>query len=595
MRKANRKPDGLTLMKPDATMEFRAPQPLATQRPAAGSAFPDRSRRRGIAWLRRRDILIPLACCAALLASIAIAWPFADTAFNDDWSYSFTARQFAESGRIAYNGWGSPMILFQVLWAGLWIHVAGFSFNLLRWITLPFSTGVVLLVYGLGRQAGLTRQHSAFAALATGTSPLFVPLAASFMTDPYGCFFVLLAIYAAMRSAKASGSGASAGWLWVSAGSALLAGSVRQIGWAAVALVPCVAWLRKEETRLRKHAAAALAVCCGCIALLVYNFRPPYGPAAVGVQGLFAIFKSSPGYFGGRLVSLVLSSAFFSVPALVCAIQWRGISANRAAIALLGGSILAVFPMYTIAGAGVAPYLGNTVTRWGVMGDGQDLLRSRPAIFPLGAWVAISLAVSCLLMMVVPAVTRATLPRSYIRLAGTFCLLYMLPTLPGLFTGFVYDRYLLPLLPLGLIVFLSVNQAQAGRIPRRAWAVLLLFAVYGVCTTHDYYAGLRAKLTVHRALLARGVPNHSISAGFEIDGWKQLEATGHIRGVRNGDFGGKPEEGFWFWRFTPSITPEYVLAYAHSPKAGEIALPIRSWLPTRAYFLTVEGQVRSGN
>ena len=167
-----------------------------------------------VSWLspHARESVCAAACCALVLLCVLVANPFVNAAFDDDWSYSHVALRFAETGGLHYNGWGSPTLLFQAIWGGLWIRVFGFSFNLLRLATLPFSLGFVWIVYALGRKIGLRCDLAWFGALALGTSPLFLPVAASFMTEAYACFFTTLCVYAAICSAEARGSCSAILW-----------------------------------------------------------------------------------------------------------------------------------------------------------------------------------------------------------------------------------------------------------------------------------------------------------------------------------------------------------------------------------------------
>src|SRR5580704_9113707 len=153
-------------------------------------------------------------CVAALFSCILLSYPFNEAGFDDDWSYARVAMKLAQTGKMHYNGWGSPILLFQSFWAVPWIKAFGFSFPVLQSAMIPISLGFVLLVYATGRAIGLSPELSAFASLATGTSPLFLPLAASFMTDSPGCFFVMLSLYAAIRSVQAEESRGAARWLW---------------------------------------------------------------------------------------------------------------------------------------------------------------------------------------------------------------------------------------------------------------------------------------------------------------------------------------------------------------------------------------------
>jgi len=57
---------------------------------------------------RARDLRNAILCALAVAAAVLSAWPFADLAFNDDWSYGFTVKRLLETGRVTYNGWASP-------------------------------------------------------------------------------------------------------------------------------------------------------------------------------------------------------------------------------------------------------------------------------------------------------------------------------------------------------------------------------------------------------------------------------------------------------------------------------------------------------
>src|SRR4051812_44356053 len=92
-----------------------------------------------------RENIYPLACCAIVLFCIVLGDPFAPAGFVDDWSYSHLTLKLAQTGQFRYNGWGSPTLLFQGLWGAAWIRLFGFSFDLMRVITIPFALGFVLL------------------------------------------------------------------------------------------------------------------------------------------------------------------------------------------------------------------------------------------------------------------------------------------------------------------------------------------------------------------------------------------------------------------------------------------------------------------
>jgi hypothetical protein len=273
----------------------------------------------------------PFLCCATVLLCLAIAQPFANSAFNDDWSYSYVALRFAQTGRLHYSGWGSPMILVQTVWGAAWIRVFGFSFNVLRAATVPFSLGFVVLVYALGRKSGLERNFALFGAIAVGTSPLFLPLAASFMTEPYGCFFGTLCLYAAIASAQTPNRLHARCWLWVLAISGILGGSNRQVIWAApLSLIPYLWWLKRSDRRFTLHAATAGAFCIASAAFLFARLSQPYAPLQLSRAQLFHLPVDNGRIACALLANLSLSCLLAALPAFVCFTPfWRRLGMPR--------------------------------------------------------------------------------------------------------------------------------------------------------------------------------------------------------------------------------------------------------------------------
>src|SRR5262245_24165973 len=116
-----------------------------------------------------------LLCGVLVCVSIAATGPVLEMGLNDDWSYAYTARELAETGRLQYHGWASAMLGVQAWFAALVIRALGFSFTTVRLTTSVFAVGCALLLYSLSRVAGLNRSFAGFCALALGLSPLFIP------------------------------------------------------------------------------------------------------------------------------------------------------------------------------------------------------------------------------------------------------------------------------------------------------------------------------------------------------------------------------------------------------------------------------------
>ena len=502
-----------------------------------------------------------VACCLVFLACIAIAGPFANSAFDDDWSYSHVAFQLAQTGHFHYDGWGSPSIVFQSVLAAIGIRIFGFSFNLLRFVSLPFSLAFVLLSYQLGRKIGLTQHFALFAALIVATSPLFIPLASTFMTEPYACCFSLLCIYAALSSADAPDSFGAKKWLWILAASGILGGSDRQTVWTApIVLIPYLLWKRSSDRNFKVHGVFALAVCLISLVLVVHNFSPPYAPTSLSHDELLSIFVKNAFAAAFRVAGVLTVSAMLSLPAFFCAQKiWKKLTARQLAVITL--VCLIAVCVLRLRPTGIVPYLGNIITVSGVLSAGTEGLGLKPLLLtrPIqyGLTFIVLFVVALWVFLLWRKQLRMRLSNSSIVVLLLFTCAYIPLMIPGGLTHFIYDRYALPLLPLIVICVLLSIQSAATKIPIAAYLCLSVFAGYAIVTTHDYFATLRARAAAADTLEKRGVPRRLFSIGFEHDGWTQVQLTGKIKPTI---FGVRPGENtkYWFWSYTPVIQPKYV-------------------------------------
>ncbi len=535
------------------------------------------------------DLMAAGVCCAALLVCILIAHPFVNSAFNDDWSYSWVPYRLAKTGRFEYGGWGSPTVIFQSVWAALFAKLFGFSFDLLRAVTIPFSMGFILLTYFLARKVGLQRNLSQFAALTIAVSPLFLPLAASFMTEPYGCFFSILCVYAAICSAEAEDARSASVWMWVVALGGILGGSDRQTVWLApLVLLPYLGWLRRANQRFMVQCALAYVLCLLSLAVVLAKFSPKYGPTEISKSQWISLLILNGRDGSHYVVSVLLVSALMCLPVLLCyRPMWKTLGIRQIGILLL---ICFVIFDYLRSGfgllLGIAPFLGNIITPHGVIDAESGGLGTRPLLLRVTVRYAITLfllfAAGAWILLARNANKWKALSKTASSVFVLFVLPYMALLIPGALLGFCYDRYSLPLLPLFLIGFLLPLQGTEVRIPISAWACLLVFASYGVVTTHDHTRNLEARSVAATQCVERGISPLRISAGLERDGWLQLLSSGKVGTLLYGvDSGGKYNQ-FWFWYYSRAIKPDYVALSSELnsvPKKTILAVPFTTWAP----------------
>jgi len=232
---------------------------------------------------------------------------------------------------------------------------------------------------------------------------------------------------------------------------------------------------------------------------------------------------------------------------------------------------------------GLVPFLGNILSTPGILGQGEDSLSIRPPIFPIFLRVGFTwFLLFSLAVFACRYLNRiSTCPPVCTIVFGLFSFAYIPLLLPGALIGLTFDRYMLPLLPLAVISLLQCW--PCGRVvPVSAWACVVVFAFYGIATTHDYFSDLRARGVASQKLQNSGVARRHISAGVEYDGWLQLELAGTIRPVLYSDRAPMKPDEFWFWKKATALTPEYVVLSSpigRVPAHAVVTIPFYTWLP----------------
>jgi hypothetical protein len=541
--------------------------------------------------LRRGATLCAVLVVVAVLSTV----PWLEMGLNDDWSFAFIARGFARTGRIAYNGWAAPLLGLQAISGGWLVRAFGFSFTLLRLSTLPYAAGCSCLLYALGRRTGLNHSTAVFGALTLGLSPVFIPLAASFMTDVPGLFFWLACSYCAVRGAAASTPRRCTGWLAAAALTGFAGGTIRQIVWAAPSLVlPAVAWLRRRERAVPICAAVFwCAITSGAAACLRwYQAQPGHEPVPTEKWSVILAGLAEP------VRMMILAALLWMLPVLLLFLAgWR--KWLRAPAAPLFGTLgTAAFVAACTWWFEDDFLLGNMVTDYGVLRQGTEAMGDRPVILGAPVLVAVAVALCTAAGFTAAWLAHAFRHRSEWSPAAAPLRLLLFLTLPpsALYVaavsfryasdGILFDRYLIYLTPPLIVALLWIYQTRIRPTPpRAAWAVLLLLGFYGVAATHDYIAAGRARLYAASEVTASGVPRTRVSAGLEYDGWTQLEVAGSVPSLSTAENHPRAfplPHPYWFWQVTTAVDPLYVAVYSPVPGLQPSAFPsvgFRAWLP----------------
>jgi len=531
---------------------------------------------------RKTDIRNIFLCVAILAAAIVAVWPVAETAYGDDSAYAHMALQVARTGHFAYNGWEAAVMIPHVYWGALFIRLFGFSFDCIRFSTFPFAVGSVILCYLLVRRAGLQAKEALFVTGLWVLCPLYLPVAVSYMTDVPSLFFLFASIYALTRAAEASPDGRGYGWLALGVILGFLGGTGRQVAWLApLVVLPYLAWLRRSQRRFAWISLAMWAgVLGGVIWVISWFNRQPYVEPQTPLLSELKIAMQKPLADIGITARMLLTILLLCLPATVPLVweAWKK-TRNGAArrkllvLVLLSGVIVAVLIHPSLASF---PWLASTLNWDGI--NGSQPLPGRPIVItrPIRVVVALAIyAVGCLfageLADLRELARRAARP-FFDRTGSQFSLVamslvsavYFVLTVIRASHYDIFDRFLLPVLPVAATVFLLWPETgtKGGVFGRRAMsialALLAVLGTYAILSTQDLWALSRARVAATRKLEAAGVARTAIDAGSEYNVWTELQINGRINGHRvvNPPGAYRPELGM-----TPSVVAHFRLEY----------------------------------
>jgi hypothetical protein len=547
-----------------------------------------------------------------VVLAVTSARPYAEMGFIDDWSYVKTAFEYARTGHFVYNGWATAMLGWQVPWGALFVKLFGYSFTSVRLSMLPVDLLSVWLFYAVLVRFGLERRNAVFGALTLGLSPLFVPLAASYMTDIPGLFVILLCLYLCMRALSANSDRAALLWMTLAAASNVAGGTVRQIAWlGALVMVPSTAWLlrRRRGAPLAGAVLWVLSV-AGIFACLRWWQQQPYSVPERIIQG--PVTPVMVGHLGAELLKALLCMLLLVFPVLVAWMpRFRTLPpGSRAAIATLLLCLAAgaySLHLHTELHFWTMPWLIHLIGSEGIFEYNWDMMGKRAITIPVWLQAAISLIVIITgSILFASHRTQDIRPRFVARerhisswncigwLCGPFTVAYAGLLLSRGVYVFIYDRYLLGLMPIALLCLLKLMEDSTFRdVPVISYAALLLFGLYGVLSTHDLFALNRARITAVEKVHAAGVPRNLIQAGFEFDGWTEISEVGHVNEPRI-EF---PQSAYLddkrylsrpfpcrmgFDQYTPALNRKYLVVLPDAVcgvQSGFSAVTYRAWLP----------------
>ncbi|HNN92951.1 MAG TPA: glycosyltransferase family 39 protein [Pseudomonadota bacterium] len=512
--------------------------------------------------LGRVDLLPVVALLVSFALIVACVGIGGDYPLNDDWAYAYTARYMAQTGKLRILDWAAPGLLSHAVWGAALLRWVGDSYVVLRCGTLAFAAVGMVVCYILARQCGLAVLGALLSAWAMGFSPWYVNLSFTYMTDVPWLVWLLASLVCACAALPHDRPRPI--FLVLSGGLLGVAALTRQF---AVITLPGFLFYVAIDSR-RRHGAAwwrpALGrgvLLCLPVLLMFGSFQRWYthvhGATVANRETWTRMLEVGWHPLEHAVILLHYFGLFISPLAMVLWLSRRPVSlplrGARIAWGLLAGYALFMAineTRYALPPSPqpyrhhqTMPYLDNIFHLLGL--GPPTILDSYLGVSPplhSGLWFGVLLTV----ITTISGVYAIALLRPSVRLAwgqlmallraqpapivevsetralllgavGTCYLLWHLCTGP-----FIFDRYLLPVLP--LVFILALRQTQREHWPT-TWKPLIGIGVIGLLSllgTREYLAWNQARDTLVRRLEARGVPSDQIDGGFEVNGARRF-------------------------------------------------------------------------
>jgi hypothetical protein len=471
-------------------------------------------------------------------------------ATTDDWGYT-------RSVEILY--WDIELKIFpvvaatavgQVLWGGLFALIFGMTLGVMRLSTVVMVALGAIALYAILRQLGVSKGRSATGMALYLFNPLTFVLSFTFMTDPHFTSIMLISLALYLRGLRLDDEiGRLVVLGSVVAGYAFL---VRQQG--AFIPVAIVLWLIVSRrlplngTGLRRGVQVALAPAIMVVGYYVwlrfFNDVPDVQQDFFeevrehGWEGTWLLIRRLafyvPMYLGVLLIPVVIAllpgfrermrSVFFSSPlGYWLFLAWSG---------------LLLVSFFTLTRNGrVMPYMPQFV---GPSGFGPpDVRGSRRRLIEdvrILEWLTIvaifgAILLGLLVLRRVGGVSQVFRPRrvaagapehhaaGLIAMVALWQFVGMLPpSYHYLNRGISLDRYMLPLIPLAIVLVLWAVR-DVSMFQPAAWLGIALFAIVSTAGTRDYLVFMDAIWDMGRYANTQGVANTRLDAGSGWDGY----------------------------------------------------------------------------
>ena len=564
-----------------------------------------RNSERGLVWVLG---VIPVILMLLLGGGVL------DAPMNDEFSYARLADAFSKTGRIQLNGWGTPLMLPQMVIGAAIIKVFGFNYGILHWVGIV-STGVASgFLYRFLRAAGA----GVFAAVtlwaAVMGTPMILAAGPSFLTDVPTMALCLIAwtfFAETLRSPEEPSTLRKK--VIVGSAFALLAALNRQNVILPFGVAMLIISGFRPAWRSILIPSATVIIAAGLLAVALIG-KLPYAVPVHPVAGLLT-FVGWPDITIKFMIKFGITSGLLVLPAVLLGFQLRKPSWPMAGLVLAWLLVFIILPMTARHVEMFAPIFRLTVygqywTTMGVVVGGVHGFGDRTSVPNLGyLWVILgvignvgSLALLANQFRGLGTLLKARKPAEASTILSlvliAFVFVQCVSLVPWLALNNMFDRYLLLIVPF----VMAAHIAPVTDIPRfqsLRWGAVAIAAcnvVWGAIATHDYFAYSRARMELYNEAMALGIARENLDAGVEYNADFQIQTEGKINNSQM-----EPDSAFDETRiainvdYEPEKFPSVLAAYRISSSTfttwSDGPLNDKSGMPVeRDYFTIIDGK-----
>ena len=481
----------------------------------------------------------------ALATALLVMGPSGNFPLLDDWSFAAAVRGILADGTFRPTDWTAMTLIMHTLWGSAFSLIAGYSFDTLRFSTAVLAFASVALCYLLARELVLPRWLCLLIAAMLASTPFFVVLSVTFMTDiPY-----LAALLAAALSSACALRHPSWRTFAIAIVFMLTAILIRQLA-IALPLAFALVYPIYHRERLRNWLIGCIPLLFAIAAFAAYQLwlgsdgRLPADSRMWTQWFLHSLTDSSTIAIALRNIYVALVYlGLFSMPFSMAVIAVVRCDQRGTLRRTLCGAGLVVGLLTLLTRTRGGAWLVTMPTADNILvpsGLGTPLLRDQYLLrldnitpLPDAFWLLVTALglIGATLLLALLTTTAIVLIKRWRQRQVTHrdaAAALLLVTVGGylfpvMLTAF-FDRYLLPALPMLAAGIAAVLLSPNAALPAVRWryasvALLIGFAAFSIAGTHDYLAWNRLRWQMLNDLMQRRhlTPAH-IDGGSEFNG-----------------------------------------------------------------------------